>query len=225
MPGPPETPETFRQHLPTLVAASVGTVLAAVLGSYLGTAGTVFGLAAGSAVSGTATWFGDRALRRSAQLAKAKRQAALKKRRPLTATETTVIEAAARQSPWFPRGTVPWRRVALVSALALAIAAGSVTAAEAVLGRPVSDVVQHKAGTGFTFGGGAPAETATVTPAATATASPSAPSSSAAAGPTASATASATAPASPSATAPASPSFSPAPVPSPDLIPSEGGSP
>lgn len=49
-------PETFRSHLPAIVAAATGTVLAAILGSLIGPAGTIAGMMIGSLASGTASW-------------------------------------------------------------------------------------------------------------------------------------------------------------------------
>jgi len=159
----PDEPETFRHHLPTLAAASAGTVLAAVLGSFLGVAGTMAGMAAGSAISGTVAWFGDRFLRRSAQVAKAKRDAARSKRAPLTEQEETSVIEAVRSSPWRPRG-MSWRRAAGYGAAAMLIAAVTVTAAEAVIGKPVADVVRHQPGSGLSFGGGGPASSPASSP-------------------------------------------------------------
>jgi hypothetical protein len=50
MTSDPSTPATFRSHLPAIAAATGGTVLAAVLGSLMGIAGTVAGMAIGSLV-------------------------------------------------------------------------------------------------------------------------------------------------------------------------------
>jgi len=68
-------PETFRSHVPAIAAAATGTVLAAVLGSMIGTAGTVVGMAIGSLASGTCSWWAERAIRRSTALATAQAEA------------------------------------------------------------------------------------------------------------------------------------------------------
>lgn len=87
-------PETFRGHLPALAGSIVGTLVAGVVASHLfGAAGTSYGLALGGIVSGTTSWWGERAIRRSQTIATAKMKAARNKGRPLSATETQMIEA------------------------------------------------------------------------------------------------------------------------------------
>ena len=71
----PAKPETFRSHVPAIAAAATGTVLAAILGSMIGTAGTIVGMAVGSLASGTCSWWAERAIRRSAALAAAQAEA------------------------------------------------------------------------------------------------------------------------------------------------------
>jgi hypothetical protein len=65
-------PETFRSHLPAIAAATLGTVLAAVLGSLMGTAGTIAGMVIGSLASGTISWWAERGIRQSAAVAAAR---------------------------------------------------------------------------------------------------------------------------------------------------------
>src|SRR5215472_16012954 len=72
---PEARPETFRSHLPAIVAATTGTVLAAVLGSLIGAAGTSAGIVIGNLASGTASWWAERGIRRSAALATARAEA------------------------------------------------------------------------------------------------------------------------------------------------------
>ena len=95
---PSARPETFRSKLPAIAAATLGTVLAALLGSYLGTGGTLAGLAVGTAAAGSVSWWAERGIRRSAAVAAAKAQAVRARGRDLTpAEETMVITAATRQ--------------------------------------------------------------------------------------------------------------------------------
>ena len=72
---PQAHPDTFRSHLPAIVAATTGTVLAAILGSLIGAAGTIVGIVIGSLASGTASWWAERGIRRSAALATARAEA------------------------------------------------------------------------------------------------------------------------------------------------------
>src|SRR5260370_30988738 len=69
---PGAKPETFRSHLPAIAAATTGTMLAAILGSLIGAAGTIAGMAIGSLASGTFSWWAERGIRRSAALATAR---------------------------------------------------------------------------------------------------------------------------------------------------------
>ena len=55
--------------------ATAGAVLATVLGSYMGIAGTITGIALGSLVSGTISWWLERVIRRSAAKAEAQASA------------------------------------------------------------------------------------------------------------------------------------------------------
>jgi hypothetical protein len=91
-----EPPETFRSHVPAMAGSTAGALLSAVIGSHLfGALGTGAGLIIGSAISGTISWWAERGIRRSQEIAKAKLTAARRKGRVLSATETQQIEVAA----------------------------------------------------------------------------------------------------------------------------------
>ena len=101
---PQARPETFRSHLPAVVAATTGTVLAAILGSLIGTAGTIVGMVIGSLASGTLSWWAERGIRRSTALAAARAEA-LRVRghhadadENAAATQTAATRAAANQT-------------------------------------------------------------------------------------------------------------------------------
>ena len=146
MPAPPR----FTQHIPALAASAGGTLILAVAASYLGPLGTVGGMAAGSIVSGTAAWWIERALRRSADLAKAKAKAVRARGgRPLTAHETQVITAIVHKRHRHRN----WTPLAGIAAGALIIAAGTITMWEIAAARPVAAIVQHRPGHGLTIGG------------------------------------------------------------------------
>src|SRR5258708_40108136 len=108
MPSDPAKPQSFRSHLPAIAAATGGTVLAAVLGSLIGVAGTVAGMAIGSMVSGTSSWWAERGIRRSAAIAAARADAIRARGRPLRPDEDAAVtrvfaavhDRARPRRPW-----------------------------------------------------------------------------------------------------------------------------
>lgn len=125
--------ENFLSHSPAIVAAAVGTVFAAILGSFLGKTGTIAGMTAGSLISGSITWWAERGIRKSAAIAKAKRDAARKKGRPLTVTETAVIERVTASNPRWQG--IHWRQISIFTIVALILSALTVGGAEALASR------------------------------------------------------------------------------------------
>ena len=89
-------PETFRSHLPAIIAAATGTVLAAFLGSLIGTAGTIVGMVVGSMASGTCSWWAERGIRRSTELAAARAEVLRAKGYHLHTGETATRADATR---------------------------------------------------------------------------------------------------------------------------------
>jgi hypothetical protein len=154
-------PETFRSHLPAIIAATTGTVLAAILGSLIGAAGTITGMVIGSLASGTCSWWAERGIRRSAALAVARAEAIRVRGRPLHPGEDAAITraaaivdaAAAPGRNGHPRRR--WAGPAAFIAVAFIGCAIVVTLLESAAGKPLSAVVQNKPGHGTTFGGGA----------------------------------------------------------------------
>jgi len=112
MPSDSAQPETFRSHLPAIVAATGGTVTAAVLGSLLGTAGTIVGMAIGSLTAGTLSWWAERGIRRSAAMAAAQAEAIRSRSHHLQPDDTVTVPASPRVRgghlhPGDDAGTVP----------------------------------------------------------------------------------------------------------------------
>jgi hypothetical protein len=233
-------PESFRSHLPAIVAATAGTVTAAVLGSLLGTAGTIVGMAIASLMAGTLSWWAERGIRQSTAMATARADAIRARARPLHADEDAVISVAATRStgrhlhadddaapPDAVRAARGWprRRWAVPVAIAVAAFIGCavpLTLLEHAAGKPLSAIVQGEPGHGTTLGGGAvgkpapsraPSPSPSTTGSATAPASSTAPgnaSSSPAASPTPGATGSGSASPTSSAPSSATPSTAPA---------------
>jgi hypothetical protein len=121
-----DQPETFRNHLPALAGSAIGTLIAAVVGSHLfGAAGTRYALLIGSAVSGTVSWWGERAIRKSNELAHAKLEAKKKKGAELSPTETGMIELAYKRSPRW-KG-IHYRTILLLALTGLAVCLITIT--------------------------------------------------------------------------------------------------
>jgi hypothetical protein len=221
-------PESFRSHLPAIAAATAGTLLATILGSFIGVAGTLVGITTGSLLSGTISWWTERGLRRSAAVAAARAEAIRTRGRPLHPDEDAVVAHAAshtrhtrhtrdrRHRRW--AGPVAFIVVAFIGC------AVPLTLLEHATGKPLSAVVQGQPGHGTTLGGGvsgarashrpspSPSPSARATGSATTTATaPGSTSSSPAVSPTPASTA--TGSTSSASTAPASiPPSSPAPA-------------
>ncbi len=166
---PQAKPETFRSHLPAIVAATTGTVLAAILGSLIGTAGTIVGMVIGSLASGTFSWWAERGIRRSTALATAQAEA-LRARghhahvgENADATQTAPTRSAV-QHHGRARPRRRWTVPAMFVAIAFAGCALVITLVEGAAGKPLSAVVQGKPGYGTTLGGGSVGKTAPASP-------------------------------------------------------------
>jgi hypothetical protein len=157
----------FFSHLPTIAAAAVGSVCAAVLSSFLGGAGTMTGMVLGSVTLGTVSWWADRGFRRANAAARARAEAIKRLGRPLDPDETQVITQTAK-TRHDRASRRRWGTWAAVIVAVFAACAVSVTAIELAAGRPLSDVVTGHAGHGTTLGGGGGPGPAGSSPAATA---------------------------------------------------------
>jgi len=185
-------PETFRSHLPAIAAATLGTVLAAVLGSLLGTAGTIAGMVIGSLASGTISWWVERGIRHSAAAAAVRADAlrahhqhpggyaadgdapgedAAAARAAVAhaaaahdgATEATAARAAVTR-PDPARGKRRWAGPVALAAVAFIGCAVPITLLERAAGKPLSAVVQGNPGNGTTLGGGSDGKPAPASP-------------------------------------------------------------
>jgi hypothetical protein len=118
-----DAPETFRSHLPAMAGSALGILLSATLGSHLfGPKGTALALIGGSLVSGTAAWWGERVIRRSHEVAKARLEAVKARGQALSPEETQLIEQVARSHfNWRFRG-IHYRTIALLTFAPLAVA-------------------------------------------------------------------------------------------------------
>ncbi len=143
---PEKKPETFTSHVPAIAGAVIGTLVSAVVGSNLfGVAGTRYALVIGSVVTGSASWWGERAIRKSNEIARAKMEARKAKGRPLTDTETQMIERVATSQPKWEG--IHWRTVLTVIGLAASICLLTVVLLDKVGARSVANVIPQPAAT------------------------------------------------------------------------------
>jgi hypothetical protein len=137
--APPPAPKLIR--FPALTASVLAAITTAVLGSFLGAAGTLAGAGLASAVGGVATALYERGIERAAAKARTKRTG-----------RTVSPQARARIRKMATRKAVI-RSIAGAAGIAV-VTLGVITAAEYAAGRPVSAIVQGKHGTGLSVTGG-----------------------------------------------------------------------
>lgn len=169
-----DRPETFRGHLPALAGSIVGTLLAAIVGSHVGGAlGTRYALAVGAMISGTASWYGERAIRRGQAVAQAKLKAAKQRGRELTPEETGIIETINKSRfDWRHRG-IHYRTIGLLALTALTVCLITIVSLNALGSRQVASFTPEPAPTITKLLPGR-TQTVTTTPTYTQTVTPSA---------------------------------------------------
>lgn len=207
--APPPAPKLIR--FPALTASVLAAITTAVLGSFLGAAGTLAGAGLASAVGGVATALYERGIERAAAKARAKR------------TGRAMSPQARERAKHLASRKVIVRSIAGAAGIAV-VTLAVITAAEYAAGRPVSAIVQGKHGTGLSVTGGGNAPPPSPAPAPTGIAPSATPASSlmttAPTGPVMSPT--------PSATVTLTPSVSPTATPaggSPPVIPPDSATP
>ena len=207
-----DKPTALREKLPALAAAAGASVCAAWVSSFAGIAGTLAGVAGGSLISGVAASLFERAIDKSHEAAKKRKEAWLRNRHPgppADSDATMVIQAVRARD-------IPWKRAAVLGFCFLVVSLGSVLGAEAVAHKPVAAIVTGQPGHGCSLCGGV---VDPVTPSPAPVVSPS-PSPSATAVPSISPSPSPfAATVSPSPSPSPSPSSSPSPSPSPSPAP------
>jgi hypothetical protein len=135
-------PERFRTHIPALVGAAIGTVLAATLGSLAGIAGTTAGLVGGSLISGCATWWIERGIRRGKDIATAKTQFTRRNGRNPGSYETVSLAAAVDDRARC-RG-VPYKAIGYTAAVIFGLALTTIIVIELGQGRSPAAIVQNR---------------------------------------------------------------------------------
>ncbi|GIE93129.1 hypothetical protein [Paractinoplanes rishiriensis] len=129
--------------IPKTIAGVLAAVSAAVIGSFLGVAGTLIGAAVASLIGSVGTEVYHRSIDRGR-----KKIVGTFLTAP-AAVGTPEVAAAAEETPSeqaVSRGKIRWRRVAMVAGAVFVLAMGTLTVAEIVSGRSIADAT--RGGTG-----------------------------------------------------------------------------
>jgi hypothetical protein len=162
-------------NIPKTIAGALAAVCAAVVGSYLGVAGTLIGAAVASIIGTVGTEVYERSITRGGK--KLQTLAAPVFIKAPAAVGTPPVAAATEEDS--PSHTVPpkqqinWRRVSLVAAAAFLLAMGSLTVVELFTHKSVASMVGNDTKAGSTVGGLFHPGTVSNTPAPTPSTSPS----------------------------------------------------
>lgn len=139
-----------------VIAGTLAAVTAAVIGSFLGVAGTLIGAAVASVVGSIGTEIYQRSLRRGAQRLSeiaptfVKVPAAVGTPPVAAATEE---ESPSHTVPVKPRKPIRWGHAALAAVVLFALTMGAVSLFEAFTNKPLSATVKNTSATGTTLFG------------------------------------------------------------------------
>jgi hypothetical protein len=143
--------------IPKVIAGTLAAVSAAVVGSFLGVAGTLAGAAVVSVIGSVGTEVYQRSLNKGVKHLQAFTPAFIK---APAAVGTPGVAAATEED--LPSHTVPeaerasrqirWGRVAMIAGALFVLAMGSVTVAELITGKSVASTVGSSSGGGTTVG-------------------------------------------------------------------------
>jgi hypothetical protein len=164
--------------IPKTIAGALAAVCAAVIGSFLGVAGTLIGAAVASIIGTVGTEIYQRSLHKGAKKLQTFAVPAFVKAPAAIGTP----EVAAASEKDSPSHTMPeksqrqirWGRVAMIAGAVFVLSMGTLTITELIIGRSVASTVGNNTGAKTTFGGlFDPGTNASTTPAPTPTATTS----------------------------------------------------
>lgn len=136
-----DQPESFRGHLPALAGSIFGTLLSAIAGSHIGgVLGTRYALLVGAFLSGSVSWWAERAIRKSQAIAAAKVKAARERGRKLSEHETQMIERIQEDAFKTRAGGVHYRTIGLLALVALTVCLIMVLTLNALGARAIANV-------------------------------------------------------------------------------------
>ena len=155
------------------IAGALAAVCAAVIGSFLGVAGTLVGAAVASIIGSVGTEIWARSIKKGRE----KLQPTFVKVPAAVGTPevaaATGDDSPSHTVPGAPKKQIRWKRVLLVAGVAFALAMGSLTVFELVSGKSLAAAVGNSTGATSTVGGLLNPGTATkTTPAVTTTPTP-----------------------------------------------------
>jgi hypothetical protein len=166
--------------IPKTIAGALAAVCAAVVGSYLGVAGTLAGAAVASIIGSVGTEIYARSLKKGRE--KLATVAPTFVRAPAAVGTPEVAAATEEDSPSHtvpPKRQIRWGRVAMIAGAVFVLAMGTLTVAELITGKSIASSVGNGTKATTTVGGllksgstrstPAPAPSATPTPTDTAT--------------------------------------------------------
>jgi hypothetical protein len=140
--------------IPKTIAGALAAVCAAVVGSFLGVAGTLVGAAVASIIGSVGTEIYARSLKRGRE--KLATVAPTFIRAPAAVGTPGVAAATEEDSPSHtvpPKRQIRWGRVAMIAGAVFVLAMGSLTIAELITGKSVASSVGNSTKATTTFGG------------------------------------------------------------------------
>src|SRR5918911_4493726 len=129
-------------NIPKTIAAALAAVCAAVVGSYLGVAGTLLGAALASIVGTIGTEIYERSIKKGGE--KLRTLAPALTKAPAAVGTPPVAAATEEDSPSHtvaPRPQIRWRRVALLAGAVFVLAMGALTVVELFTHKSVASMV------------------------------------------------------------------------------------
>jgi hypothetical protein len=139
------------------IAGALAAVCAAVIGSFLGVAGTLIGAAVASIIGSVFTEIWARSIKRGgAKLSQTVAPAFIKAPAAVGTPEVaaaTEDELPSHTVPESPKPQIHWKRVWLIAGAVFVLAMGSLTAFELISGKSVASAVGNSTGATSTVGG------------------------------------------------------------------------
>jgi hypothetical protein len=141
-------------NIPKTIAAALAAVCAAVVGSFLGVAGTLIGAAVASIIGSVGTEIYERSLKKGGQ--KLQTLAPVFVKAPAAVGTPPVAAATEEDSPSHiiaPRPQIRWRQIALLAGAVFVLAMGSLTVVELFTHKSLASMVGNNTKAGSTVGG------------------------------------------------------------------------
>ena len=141
-------------NIPKTIGGALAAVCAAVVGSYLGVAGTLIGAAVASIIGTVGTEIYERSIKKGGQKLQTLAPAFVKA--PAAVGTPPVAAATEEDSPSHtvpPRQLIRWKRVAVVAGSVFVLAMGALTVFELFTHKSVASTVGNNTKAGSTVGG------------------------------------------------------------------------